>query len=210
MLGLGQKTGIELPEALGVMDSPEYRESVNSTWWAGYNIQTAIGQGNLFTPIQLAVYCSTIANGGTRYRAHFVKSVKAHGTYEDVLTNEPEVLCNTGISQGTIDIIHEAMLKVCSTGGYCYRTFKDFDFQVAAKTGTSQVPRTINGYTQKINNAFIMSFAPYDDPEIAVVVCGEGCSSSVLLAPIVADVYSAYFSDDAAFVTGQAENELLG
>ncbi|MCR4614966.1 MAG: hypothetical protein K5756_02305 [Clostridiales bacterium] len=210
MFGLAQKTGIELPESIGVMDSPEYRESVGSVWWAGYNIQTAIGQGNLFTPIQLGVYCSTIANGGTRYRAHFVKAVKTDNNYETVLENKPEVLCNTGVSKNTLDIVRSAMLRVGSSGGYLYKDFKNLGIKIAAKTGTSQVTRTVNGHARKINNAFVISFGPYENPDIAVVVCGEGVSSSVTLGPIVADIYRAYLKGEGSYVKNQSENQLLG
>ncbi len=210
MLGLAQKTGVELQESIGVMDSPEHRESVGSVWWAGYNIQTAIGQGNLFTPIQLGVYCATIANGGTRYRAHFVKTVKTNNTYETVLENKPEVLCNTGVSKSTMDIIHEGMLRVSSSGGYLYRAFKDLGIKVASKTGTSQVVRTENGHSRKINNAFIISFAPYENPEIAVIVCGEGVTTAVNLGPIARDIYKAYLQGEGSYAKLQSENKLLG
>lgn len=75
-LGLGQKTGIEIPEAAGVLAGPEYRKKTDSEWYPGDVLQASIGQSdNLFTPLQLANYVATIVNGGTRYKAHLVKSV---------------------------------------------------------------------------------------------------------------------------------------
>ncbi len=209
LLGLGQKTGIELSEANSVMDSPEYRESVGSTWQPGYNIQTAIGQGNLFSPIQLAVYCSTIANGGTRYRAHFVKSARSYGTYETVLENKAEKVCETGISSKTMDIVREAMLQVGSSG-FVGTSFSKVPVDIAAKTGTSQVIRYIDGKEQTINNDFLISFAPYDDPQICVVLAAEGTSSSVAIAPIAAQIYDYYFSNMEEISSSQHENTLLG
>ncbi len=209
LLGLGQKTGIELNEANSVMDSPEYRESVGETWQPGYNIQTAIGQGNLFTPIQLAVYCSTIANGGTRYRAHFVKSVRTYGTYETVLENKAEKVCETGISRKTLSIVKEAMLQVGSSG-FVGTSFSKVPVDIAAKTGTSQVIRNINGKEKTINNVFLISFAPYDDPQICVVLAAEGTSSSVAIAPIAARIYDYYFSNMGKISSSQYENTLLG
>ncbi len=209
LLGLGQKTGIELSEANSVMDSPEYRESVGSTWQPGYNIQTAIGQGNLFSPIQLAVYCSTIANGGTRYRAHFVKSARSYGTYETLLENKAEKVCETGISSKTMDIVREAMLQVGSSG-FVGTSFSKVPVDIAAKTGTSQVIRYIDGKEQTINNVFLISFAPYDDPQICVVLAAEGTSSSVAIAPIAAQIYDYYFSNMEEISSSQHENTLLG
>ena len=74
--GLGEKTGVEIAESSGILASPENRENNGGIWNAGDTLQTAIGQSdNLFTPLQLANYCSTVANGGTRYELHFVKSI---------------------------------------------------------------------------------------------------------------------------------------
>lgn len=208
LLGLGQKTGLEINEAIGIMDSPDYRASVGSTWHPGYNIQTAIGQGNLFSQIQLAVYTSTIANGGTRYNAHLVKSIRTYGTYETILSKEPEVACETGFSKKTMDIVKEAMLQV-GLSGTIGRNFSNLPVQVAAKTGTSQVYRNFNGVTQKVNNVFMISFAPYDDPQIAVVLVAEGSSSSTALSPMAARIYDYYFSNVGEFSSLQAENTLL-
>lgn len=204
LLGLGQKTGIELSEATGVMDSPEYRASIGGKWYPGYNIQTAIGQGNLFTPIQLANYCAIIANGGTRYKLHFVKSVKSYDYKETFLENEPEILGKSGISKKSFDAVREGMLEFCTTG-YGYKYFKDLPYRVAAKTGTAQAFRTVKGKTMKINNAFLVTYAPYDNPEIAICIVGEGCSSSTSIIPIAVEIYKHYFSNSDS--VGEAPNE---
>jgi penicillin-binding protein 2 len=74
--GLGQKTGVEIAEASGNLSSPDNRENSGGVWRIGDTMLTAIGMSdNLFTPLQLVNYCSTIANGGTRYEVHMVKSV---------------------------------------------------------------------------------------------------------------------------------------
>ena len=204
LLGLGQKTGVELSEATGVMDSPEYRASIGGKWYPGYNIQTAIGQGNLFTPIQLANYCAIIANGGTRYRLRFVKSVKSYDYKETLLENEPEILGKTGISEKSFEAVRKGMLEFCTTG-YGYRYFKDLPYKVAAKTGTAQAFRTVNGRTMKINNAFLVTYAPYENPEIAMCIVGEDSSSSTAIIPIAADIYEYYFSNSGT--VGEAHNE---
>lgn len=209
LFGLGAKTGCELGEASGVLDSPEYRASINQKWLPGYTVQSAIGQaGNLFSPIQLANYCATIANGGTRYKTHFVKSIKTHDYSQTVLETEPEIVCETGISDKTLEIVKRGMLQVGTTG-YCKEYFKNLPVKVAAKTGTSQEYRQIGGQSVKINNGFLIAFAPYENPEIAVAVVGEGMTSGVFVAPVVAAVAEYYFGQSDTTASVQTENTLI-
>ncbi|MCR5522697.1 MAG: hypothetical protein K6F64_03540 [Clostridia bacterium] len=193
MLGLGSKTGCELNEAVGVLDSPEYRASINQKWLAGYVVQSAIGQaGNLFTPIQLANYVNTIANGGTRYRTHFIKSVKSFDYTRTIYENKAEVVTETGISAETLDIVKRGMLEVGTTG-YCAKYFRHLPVDVACKTGTSQEYRiSEDGYSFKINNGFLIAFAPYENPEIAIAAVGEGMISGVYVAPVIAACVEYY------------------
>ncbi len=211
LLGFGQKTGCELSEEAGVLDSPEYRESLNQKWLPGFTVQSAIGQaGNLISPIQLAHYCATIANGGTRYRTHFVKKIVSSDNSRTVLYNTPEVMSETGISEKTLDIVREGMHQVC-TRGYSKRYFSSLGSKVdpAAKTGTSQEYRKINGVSTKINNGFFITFAPYESPEIAIAIVGEGMTSGVYTAPVAADIYRYYFSDGNITGSVQPENSLI-
>ena len=106
MLGLGQPTGIELYENTGVLDSPSYRASLGQKWQTGFSLQSAIGQaGNLFTPLQLCNYVSTIANGGTRYSAHLIKSVYSADNSTLIEEKKPEVVCETGFKKENVQII---------------------------------------------------------------------------------------------------------
>ena len=191
-LGLGSKTGCELNEAVGVLDSPEYRDSLGQEWLPGYVVQSAIGQaGNLWTPIQLANYAATIANGGKRYKTHFIKSIKSSDYSETLLDNGATLVTDTGISEKTLDIVKRGMLEVGTTG-YCASYFRHLPVQVACKTGTSQEIRTVNGVSYMINNGFLIAFAPYDDPQLAFAVVGEGLISGKYLAPVIADVVEYY------------------
>lgn len=209
LLGLGSKTGCELGEAAGVLDSPEYRASLNQEWLPGYTVQSAIGQaGNLFSPIQLANYVATIANGGTRYKTHFVKAIKSYDYSKTVSETEPEIVCQTGISEQTLDIVKRGMLKV-GTVGYCQKYFYHLPVKVAAKTGTSQEYRKINNESVKINNGFLIAFAPYENPEIAIAVVGEGMTSGVFVAPAVADVVEYYFGQNIDTPKLTQENVLI-
>lgn len=209
LFGLGSKTGCELGEASGVLDSPEYRASLNQKWLPGYTVQSAIGQaGNLFTPIQLANYCATIANGGTRYKTHFVKCIKSYDYSSTVLEIKPEVVADTGVSAQTLDTVKKGMLEVGTTG-YCAKYFAHLPVQVAAKTGTSQEIRKLNNVSVKINNGFLIAFAPYDNPEIAVAVVGEGMTSGAFVAPVVAEIVDYYFAQSDTMDSYQAENTLI-
>ncbi len=209
LFGLGSKTGCELGEATGVLDSPEYRSSINQKWLPGYTVQSAIGQaGNLFSPIQLANYCATIANGGTRYQTHFVKSVKSYDYSKTVFENEPVVVAETGVSEKTLNIVRQGMLQVGTTG-YCASYFAGLPVKVAAKTGTSQEIRQIGGHSVKINNGFLIAFAPYENPEIAVAAVGEGMTSGVFVAPVVSAVADYYFGQSDTMESYQPENTLI-
>ncbi|MEE1138918.1 MAG: penicillin-binding transpeptidase domain-containing protein [Acutalibacteraceae bacterium] len=209
LFGLGAKTGCELGEASGVLDSPEYRASLNQKWLPGYTVQSAIGQaGNLFSPIQLANYCAAVANGGTRHRTHFVKSVKSYDYSRTVFENEAEIVAETGVSEKTLEIVRRGMLEVGTTG-YCSSYFAHLPVQVAAKTGTSQEIRKIGGVSVKINNGFLIAFAPYDNPEIAVAVVGEGMTSGTFLASVVADIVEYYYGQSDTLDSYQQENVLI-
>ena len=212
LFGFGQKTGVEVSEAAGILDSPEYRESLNQPWLPGYTVQSAIGQaGNLVSPVQLCNYCATIANGGTRYSVHLVKSVLKYDNSRVVIEKTPEIVNKVGLSQKTLDLVREGMHRLCKIG-YCRKYFSHLKRSIdpSGKTGTSQEYRKINGKSTKINNGFFISFAPYDEPKIAVAVVGEGMTSGTYVAPVAAAIYEYYFSEGEEPVEAQAENSLLG
>jgi penicillin-binding protein 2 len=192
MLGLGRPTGIEIAENTGILDSPSYRTSINQVWMPGFSLQSAIGQaGNLFTPLQLCNYVATIANGGTRYEAHLIKSIFSADNSMTILNKSPKVVCETGFSEENIKIVHEGM-RLVVTNGSCLNTFGKLDIAVACKTGTSQVEKN----DKILTNGFNISFAPYDDPEIAVAVAIEGARAGSSCAPVACDVYNYYFGTD--------------
>lgn len=204
--GLGQKTGVEVGESTGVLASIAYREAHGGIWYPGDTVQAAIGQSdNLFTPIQLANYAATIANGGTHYQAHFVKSVKTGDYRESVLENNGTVLNETGISENSLRIVKEGMLRL----GSRLSAFKTLPVQVAAKTGTAESKAKVNGSIVEGLNGFMISFAPYDNPEIAVAVAIENLNSGSATAVLVADIYNAYFNTAENFTAEQGYNTVL-
>ncbi|HHU83640.1 MAG TPA: hypothetical protein GXZ23_00505 [Clostridiales bacterium] len=193
MFGLGAKTGVELNEASGVLAGLAYREKLGTTWLPGDTIQAAIGQSdNLFTPIQLANYCATIANGGTRYVPHIIKSVVSADYSETILRKEPEIALETGISPETLNIVKLGMYDV-ATIGTCAEAFANLPVKVAAKTGTSQKLKKVKDEYVKGNNGFIISFGPYENAEIAVAVVIEDIDSGAATAQVAADIYEYYF-----------------
>ncbi len=208
VLGLGQKTGCELGEAAGVLDSPEYRASLNQKWLPGFTVQSAIGQGgNLFTPIQLANYCATIANGGTRYKTRFVKSIKSYDYSQTIIENRPEIVAQLSVSDEALDTVRLGMRRVGQR--YANTFFAGVDVPIAAKTGTSQEIRQLGGHSVKINNGFLIAFAPYENPELAIAVVGEGFTSGARLSTVVAPIVDYYFSQSDTMNSYQEENVLI-
>ena len=211
--GLGQPTGIEIAEETGTLATPEYAESIGTPWRPGDTVQYAIGQSyNLFTPLQIANYAATIANGGTRYETHLVKSIKSYDYSKTVLEKEPVVSANLNISKSTIDLVHEGMRRVGDGTGFCARSFSKIKngVKAAAKTGTSQVKRKINGQWQNDYNAVLITYAPVNDPEIAIGIVIESGDTGVDCAPVAAEIYNQYFSgSESAMDLPQEGNTLL-
>lgn len=189
MFGLGQKTGVEIPEASGILAGPEYRKKFDVIWTPGDTVQAGIGQSdNLFTPLQLANYCATIANGGTRYQMHFVKSRISQATGITTETGA-NVVQQVDVSKHNIDIVKSGMRRVATSGGPNL-IFNKLDTKVACKTGTSQV--VVKGV--KHNNGFLTTFAPYENPEISVASAIELAGSGSSTAEITAAVIDYYYS----------------
>ena len=202
--GLGEKTGVEIAESSGILASPENRENNGGIWNAGDTLQTAIGQSdNLFTPLQLANYCSTVANGGTRYELHFVKSIisSASGNVNEKTKSVAE---SVGLSQSTINTVHQGMRLVATNGGP-YLVFSNMKTKVACKTGTSEV--TINRVRR--NNGFLITFAPYDHPEIAVSSVVELAGSGSETAEMTKDIINYWYQNNTDAKANQKVGTLL-
>ncbi|MCL2085038.1 MAG: penicillin-binding transpeptidase domain-containing protein [Oscillospiraceae bacterium] len=190
-LGLGQATGIELDfaESAGVLAGPAYTSANGLRWNPGDTIQSAIGQSyNMFTPLQMAVYTAAIANGGTRYRPHLIKSVMAYDYQRAAYDIRPEVLSELEFTPENIRAIQSGMRMVTQAGGTAYAAFADYEVAVAAKTGTAQTS------TAKPDNGVFVAYAPYGDPEIAIAVVVEKGAGGSRAAPIARDIFEAYFS----------------
>ena len=207
MFGLGEKTGVELTEAEGTVDSYLLRTSKGELWTPGLTIQAGIGHGdNAFTPIQLCAYVSTIANRGVRYKAHLVKTVLTSDFSKTVYLADHMVLSQANFKADNWDQVQKGMLLV---GTRSYADFSDVPVNVAAKTGTTTVEKWINGYKVDTYNGLILTFAPYEDPEIAIAVVIEGAGSGGSTAPVASEIMQYYFSTKTTAEPAQEEGTLL-
>ncbi len=187
-LGLGRKTGVELPESAGILSSPAYTSSKGITWTGAATLQTAIGQAyNAYTPMQLAVYLSTLVNGGTRYRAHYVKGV-CETTETPSFSNKGEVLERIPLDEETHDTLIEAMREVAENGS-ATRIFRGYGISVGAKTGTAEVG------DNESPNAVFAGFAPLDDPELLCISVIENGASGTDAGLCVRDIFDLWFSE---------------
>ncbi len=207
IFGLGEKTGVELTEAEGNVDSYQFRTSRGELWTPGLTIQAGIGHGdNQFTPIQLCAYVSMIANRGVRYRAHLVKSIMSSDFSETHLQSQTEVLTQADFDDENWDLVQRGMLYV---GKYSYADFSKVPVDVAAKTGTTTVEKYVGGTKIDTYNGLILTFAPFEAPEIAIAVVIEGAGSGGSTAPAASAIMEYYFSHKPSNETEGAEETLL-
>jgi penicillin-binding protein 2 len=187
MFGLGQYTGIEVEgEAKGTLAGRENSTSRGVKWYDGDTIQAAIGQSdNLLTPLQLANYVATIANGGTHFQLHLLDEVKNYTMEKTIFKKEPAGE-NLNITSKTLGIVIDGMRKV-TEDGTASSIFRNYPISVAGKTGTAQVS------TGSSNGVFV-AFAPVEDPQIAIAIVIEHGAHGNWAAPIAVDIMNAYFA----------------
>jgi penicillin-binding protein 2 len=156
--------------------------------WHGYDtIISSIGQGdNRYTPLELANYIATIANGGTRNKPYLVQRV-LDPNGKVLQENGPQVLGHADVSPQTLAVVQQGMREVALPPDGTAFGFFDGLPPAAAKTGTAEV-------TGHNNHALFVAYAPYDNPEIAVAVvmeyAGHGGSAS---GPVAREMLAAYF-----------------
>ena len=209
--GLGKKTGIELPSELsGTVASKENKKQ----WNPGDTLNAAIGQGdNNYTPMQIARYLSAIANGGTVVKPTLIKTIiKPDGTEvtrEEIenYTNEKLGIQNEDdgitINPETINIAKEGMRMATSeAGGTAYSIFKNFKVEVAGKTGSAEAGKDEND--NDVVHAWFVCFAPYENPEIAVVAMIENGGHGNYAAEIARDVLNQYFGSNETTVINES------
>ncbi len=183
--GLGVKTGVEVDDSAGILVNPA------TDGFGGDTLQISIGQLNAFTPLQMANYVATFANGGTHYRATLIKKIMSYDLKETYNECKPEVVNKVSIEQRNIDAIKEGMLSV-TVDGTGRAALGDYPIKIGGKTGTSQTNSGADHSTYII-------FAPYDNPQIAISVVLEHGHSGYASGTVVRNILDYYFFSDENF-----------
>ncbi|EKE25649.1 MAG: hypothetical protein ACD_5C00081G0001 [uncultured bacterium] len=189
LFGLGKLTGIDIGgEVDGLIPSEQWKqEVVGERWSIGNSYHASIGQGYVSaTPLQLANMTAALANGGTLYEPHLVSQIKKSNG--ETTTLAPEIIQSNFVSPEIMKAVREGMRKTVLEG--TATPLKDMPVEIAGKTGTAQF-----GVGAKQEHGWLVSFAPYDDPQIAMAVLVEGAGEGFTSAlPITKEVYQWYFS----------------
>lgn len=202
-LGLGKKTGIDLPGELeGLIPTSGWKKRVKKEpWFPGETLSAAIGQGFvLLTPIQMVSLYSTIARKGLLIEPHVVSRIESV-TGQVMEEKSLEIKRRSGVSQEVFNRIVEALVGVVENDKGTGRGIRTRGFKIAGKTGTAQVVRLEEWRGKKEkdipwelrDHAWFAAFAPYDNPEVAIAVVvehgGHGSSSA---GPVVARFLRKY------------------
>lgn len=190
--GYGEKTGIDLSgESAGLLPDPEWKKkTMNDSWYLGDTYHAAIGQGDLLvTPIQMVRMVSAVANGGKLLHPTIVKKITDNqGKVISEYANNVE---NTQVADpGVIKIVQQGMRMTMEPGGSAYSVFgSDFPVEVAGKTGTAQFLNNAK------THAWFECYAPYDNPQIALLVVVEGGGGGhEIAAPIAKNILNYFFT----------------
>lgn len=191
LFGFGAPSGIDLPgEASGFVPDEEWKEkTLGERWYVGNSYHAAIGQGFVTTtPLQIVNYVAAIANGGTLYQPHVLSSVRgADGSFT---TTEQKIIRRDFVDPNILRVVREGMRQTITDG--TATMLQNLSVAVAGKTGTAQFG------TEGRTHSWFVSFAPYDDPQIALVVLVEGQTDEISSStvPVTKDVYEWYFDPE--------------
>lgn len=188
LFGYGERTGIDTTgEADGLVPDARWKEEkIGERWSIGNTYHASIGQGFvLSTPLQILNSVAAIANGGTLYEPHIAAQVRSAGGQASVIA--PKVIRSGFIDPGVLRVVREGMRQTV-TGGTA-QSLQDLPVETAGKTGTAQF-----GGDGKTHGWFV-SFAPYEHPELAMIVLVEGQGEEGYNAvPVTKEAFSWYFS----------------
>lgn len=191
-LHLGESLGIDLPgEAKGFLPSKIWKETYKGeSWYIGDTYHLAIGQGDiLVTPLQVAAYTAAIANKGTLYRPHLLKTTSSKLKPNAIAPTEADFILNNKIGQTeNIEIVRRGLRATVISGSA--RSFGTLSVAAAGKTGTAQVGG------RKPTHAWFTGFAPYESPKIVLTILIEnGGEGSAVAVPVFREVIDWYFSE---------------
>jgi len=193
LFGWDQKTGIDLPgEFSGFIPDPAWKKATkNQGWWDGDTYNLSIGQSDLqTTPLQVAsAYCA-IANGGTLYKPQIVDKIVSSDSKETIKEFEPQIIRKDFINADNLKIVKEGMRDGVYESYGTSKMLSSLPVKVAAKTGTAEI-----GYKDRFN-AWSSVFAPYESPEIVLVVTAENVQGlGAVTLPVAHDVLNWYFNE---------------
>ncbi len=191
--GFGRETGIQIEEEAGLIPDPDWLwQERGQEWTLNDSVNMAIGQGDvLVTPLQMAVAVSAVANGGTIYQPNLVDHIGLIGENPSVVF-EPRTVGRLSLTDEQLQAIRDGMRGVASAIGFGTAEYRlgSMTIPVAGKTGTAQVSQP--GVPPI---AWFAGYAPYDNPEIAVVVMVEnGGQGSSVAAPIFRRIIERYYN----------------
>lgn len=195
LFGFGAKTGLDLPsESVGRVPGPDWKKKHNGEpWYIGDTYHLAIGQGDLLaTPMQLIVATAAVANGGTLYKPRLAdRLIDASGA--TIQEFKSQVTRERFIDDNNLRIVREGMRQTVTDGSG--RQLQSLPVPAAGKTGTAQA-----GANNEFLHSWFEAFAPYDNPEIALVVLGEKGSQEneghTTAEPIAKSILEQYFSEE--------------
>lgn len=201
-LGLVGRTGIDLPnEVPSFVASSEWSKRVRKQpWYPGETVSVSIGQGAVaVTPMALAMFAATVANGGTLYEPNLVKAIWDGGAWKAVERPEPRSV--TKMDPEHVKAVHEGMWMVVNGAGTGGRARMP-GYDVAGKTGTAQANISLQNRARLRGEAarrfrdhgWWIFYAPQDEPEVAGVVFTENSEHGYLSAPIAKHVLETYFA----------------
>jgi len=190
LFGLGSRLGIDIAgEKPGVIPDPEWKKTHDQdpVWRIGDTYNVSIGQGGVkVTPLQMAAVTATIANGGTLYQP-YVAEVILDGKNEAREKIGSRIIRENIVSKEVLSEVRRAMRQTVTSG--TARLLDGLPVAVAAKTGTAQ------STPGRKPHAWVIAFAPYENPEIAIAVmveyAGEGATVAV---PITNEILKWYFT----------------
>src|SRR6267378_6901888 len=214
-MGLGQKTGIDLPnEASGVMPSEEWKiRNFKQKWFAGETISVGIGQGAVaLTPVQLMRAIAAISMGGRMVVPHVVDPTGLPQGYVEV--NHYTDVKNIPIAADGWNLITDAMGRVVLPEGTAPSAHIP-GIDIAGKTGSAQVvslaTRAKHAHDETLNqNGWFVGFTPRRNPDIIVVVLFEGGEHGRLAARLATQVIKAYVDKQRRTPTKMAEKPKVG
>jgi penicillin-binding protein 2 len=208
-LGLGEPTGVELPETTGWRANEESKKALYSdpkmqVFTDGDIIAMAIGQSeNRFSPLQMAVYTAAVANRGVRYKATFLNRIISADYQELIYEMKPEVASVLTVTEESWNVCERGMrMAVADPSGTANKVFGEYPVAVCAKTGTAQ-----HGPGGSDHASFVC-YAPADDPQIAIAVYVEKGAQGGSLGNIAKAIFDAYFVNAGGNDTVSPENAM--